>query len=265
LAAARKAWPGEAQVTARTLLVVLAIVYALAAPAAAQDPKAGADASAAAPPAASPAPPRSEAASAAAREMVRMIFVDSGIVPAALEMVAAQRLPALAQQVRSSALYGRLSRQRRAAVDAYIDTFDDLLTETVNARMPAVIERATAATLAMYTDSELAEIVAFLRTESARTFIVAAMTAGLGSAAGGAETIPEMTPQQMADFAAFEHRPAGRRFGETSVQWFQMLGTTFESTLADAGPALSQRVQRDFCLVLERDCPAALRQELGLN
>lgn len=254
--------------TVRTLLVVvLAIVCALAAPAAAQDPKAGADASgAAAPPlAASPAPARSEAATAAAREMVQMMFVDSGIVPAALEIASAQQTPVLAQQVRTSALYGRLSRQRRAAVDAYIETFEDLLTETVNARMPAVIERATAATLAMYTDSELAEIVVFLRTESARTFIVAAMTAGLRSAAGGADTIPEMTPQQMADFEAFERRPAGRRFAQTSLQWFQMLGTTFQGALADAGPALSQRVQRDFCVVLERDCPAALRRELGLN
>jgi hypothetical protein len=253
--------------TARTLSVVLAIVCALAGPAAAQDPKGGAEASGAAapPPAASPAPPRSEAATAAAREMVRIIFVDSGIVPAALEIVAAQQLPALAQQVRTSPLYGTLSRQRRAAVDAYIETFDDLLNEAVNARMPDVIERTTAATLAMYTDSELAEIAAFLRTESARTFILAAMMSGLRSAAGGPDAIPEMTPQQMADFAAFESRPAGRRFSETSVQWFQMLGTTFQSTLADAGPALSQRVQRDFCVVLERDCPAALRRELGLN
>lgn len=249
--------------TARRLFAVLMLFCAAVAPAAAQDSGAGATANAAP---TSPAPARSEAATAAAREMVEMMFVDSGVIPAALEIASAQLLPQFTQEIRNSQLYGRLSRQRRAAVDAYIDTFDDLLSETVHAQMPEVIERTTAGTLAMYTDAELAEIVTFLRTESARMLLTDALKAGLRAAAGGpGETGPQPTPQQIADFDAFERTPVGRRFAESVRQWFDMLGASFQSALADAGPAMSERVQRDFCVVLERDCPAALRRQLGLN
>lgn len=255
--------------TVRSLLVVLMLVCASAAPAAAQDqaPKEAVDASVAPAPAGdtSSASSRSEAATAAAREMVRMMFIDSGVISGAVEIVSVQQLPALVQSVRGSALYRSLSRRRRTAVDAYVESFGDLFGEVINAEMPEVLERATAGTLATYSDAELIEIAAFLRTETARAVIGSAMMAGLRAAAGNDTGRAEPTAGQLAEMDAFARTPAGRRFSETAIRWYEMLGQTFESELADVGPVLSERVQRDFCVVLESDCPRALRRQLGLN
>jgi hypothetical protein len=199
---------------------------------------------------------------ASARDMVRAIYIESGIVEMAVDLANSERMPQIVESVRQSAMYRDLPQHRRTALEAYLNTLDDLVAEIINEAVAGTIETGAAGTLGLYSDDEILAIGAFLASEPARETlralmrsVVEAETSGQGFDAARFEP----TPEQQGLFDEFGQTPAGARFLATGGDWFVMLTRAFESRTALASAGVGDRVQRDMCAILESDCPPHIR------
>jgi len=213
-----------------------------------------------------PPPPaadaRSPAAAESARDIARLIFVESRVFDYAIEVAMAQQMPALRERWLQSPGYRRLTPERREALTQYFDNMDDLIREEIDRAMPQLVERGAAITLNTFSDAEIAEIAPFMRRDVVRNAMFRALTGGVDAASKATSTAPpEPTPEELMAFAEFSQTPAGRAFEARVEPWMTELGGSIEVGLASVGPAVMQRIMTDMCAIMGPQCPSQLQRQ----
>lgn len=197
----------------------------------------------------------SAATVAAARDFMSLLMVESGAIDRSLERAASELMPVLTSQFETAPFFAQLPAARRDALRTYMrERYPALLGEMVAENTPRMLDNAAAQLASLFSEQEMTDIAAFVRTEPARGAMVRLVLSGV-EGKGDAT----LSPEEEAAFVAFALSPSGRAFEQRLGPALELLGPTIESGFTDLVPALQVRVAADICALLENDCPPALR------
>lgn len=206
-----------------------------------------------------PASERSAEAVEAARAMMRLLLIDSGAIPIAVEQAFSAQLPAMRQSITNAPFYADLSPARQQALSAYLETLPAVVNQELQAVLPTVVETSAQEMLALFTDREIVDISAFMRSEAVRDTIVRTVLGGVNAHFGGAQE-PELSPEEEAAFAAFEATPSGIAFAAKSDAFSDAMERSISTGFMSVVPALQGRMLRDMCDIMGDQCPSQMQQ-----
>lgn len=199
-----------------------------------------------------------------AREMARILLLDSGVVGVAVESAFAERGPQLRQQLLGSEMYANLRPSAQRALAIWIDGIPGMVREEVAAAMPGIAEDFAQHIAPLFSDSEITEIVAFLNEPVTRAAFLRTVVAGVRSAAtDGRAGLPDLSPEENLAFATFAITPAGRALDEKGDQLGQHLRQAMTTGSQALMPRIQQRMMRDMCAALGDECPSHLRRAIA--
>jgi hypothetical protein len=240
--------------------IVFAFIFLLtAAPVAVTEQAATAQQQSVAALADAPPPPTPEAL-AAARSLNRAVLIDSRIFDEGLDYALEQEMPALRAEIEQSPFYASLNAaHRRAVMDFFANALPAMAREAISALLPEIVEDTAAETAGMFSEDELRDIEAFMRTQAARDVMITAMRAGVTSDRRDDDI--HLTPAQQAASAAFEATPSGQVFTQNSDAYFKLLTDALERRMARLSVDLRMRAMQQLCTALGSECPPALRNQ----
>lgn len=195
----------------------------------------------------------------AAREMLQAMLIDSDILEdMSLE---AFRLvtPQINSQLTNSPFYASLTPAHQRALLAYLEGFPTIGQEESMAGSSDLLDRFAPQMASHFTENELNDITAFIRTPEGHSVFYRSVLEGVRSAARGesAATEPEQTDAETAALLRFSLTPGGAAFNARANTISPMMREIGQASTGS--PRVVARLQRDVCAVLEDQCPAQLR------
>jgi len=206
-----------------------------------------------------------QATVAAARDLLQLVLVDSEIMPIALNEASREVVPMLSAQMRSAPFFASLSPERRNAVLDYLENrYPHVVGEMIDARMPFMLDRSAERIAPLFSEHEMIEIAAFLRTEPVRSAVFRALRSGVvdgasGKGDGGDADDVTYTAEEEAAFDRFSRTPAGRAFERNLDPMMDAMTESIMSDFSSLLPELQLRVAQDVCSVLADECPREFR------
>lgn len=198
------------------------------------------------------APAPSEAEGAAARAMLAAFVIESGLLDAVLDQAVAEELPQLHALTNDPALRAEIGPERYARVQAFLDTLPAIVREEVQRAVPAAIELSAPAIAELFTEEEMAGILAFLQREDTRDLIRRM-----------ARNQSDLTAADIALAEQFGRSRAGRAFIRHGDAMFAVLEQALDEITPGMIATLTQRVAIGMCEPLGDACPANLREQTG--
>lgn len=206
-----------------------------------------------------PATARSAEAVEAAHAVMRLLLIDSGAIPIAVEQAFSSQLPEMRRSIMAAPFFSSLHATRQQALTAYLETLPSVVNEELQAVLPAVVETAAQEMLTLFSDREIVDISSFMRSDAARETIVRSVLGGVNAHFGGPQE-PELTAEESAAFAAFEATPSGMAFAAKSAAFNAAMERTISTGFMSVVPALQSRMLRDMCDIMGDQCPAHMQQ-----
>lgn len=183
---------------------------------------------------------------AAARDLVRALLIDSGLMRMAIDTVWAQYAP----QVREQALQmPDVSDRGRRAVIAFLETAPTIVQEEVDRLSPQIIASAAPEIADVFTDQELNDIAQFMRDERTRTLFARIITNNMGG----------LTVDDLRYVRDFSSSPAGLALSRKGDQLSAAIERALDGASAQLTESLTQRIFDGVCAALADECPTALR------
>lgn len=205
-------------------------------------------------------PPAASAASpahvAAAREALTAMLVESGALTTGATVAVTQFAPQLRQQLEAAPFFASLTPARQQAALAYLDRFPGVAAEEVMRASPAVLDTYAVRTTAIFTQTELGDIAAMLRTPAGRSLFVS----GVASGASGQAGPPEPTAEEMAQLEAFNQTAGGRAWIAREAEFSALLREMGGASMQAGMPMAMARFARDICGLIGDQCPPELQQ-----
>lgn len=196
-----------------------------------------------------------EATASALRDVYQALFFDSGMFDA----MADHYLPQFRQTITTSPIYQRGNARRRADLDALVARTPELMREEVIAESNAMSNNIAAEVGAIVTPEELRDYADLMRLPLWQRHIDAMARAAAQTNGRTTDYQVEFSPEEQAQLEAMEARPAAQALIRTNGA----LGDIIDREMRAAGPRIQPRLQQrlagEFCNLLGRDCPPAMR------
>lgn len=194
---------------------------------------------------------------AAARDMLHAFLIDTGTLETsslqAFELMGHQfRQPILASQ-----MYIAFPPARQEALLAYMNNLGPVVQEEALRGAPQVIEQFAPRVAALFSETHLRDIAAFMRTPEGSSFFLRSVTEGVRREATGELVRTQPSAAEMAAAEAFDQTPAGRAFTARAREMGAVMHDLGAASVG--GPHIINRIRRDMCAVLESDCPRGWR------
>lgn len=199
-----------------------------------------------------PAAEVSPARYAAAIELAEELLVHSGGLRLAVEEAAASLMPEFRNNIRQSPPYVNGTRERRRALDTFMDNLPTMIREEAVAATPTMIEYMAQGFAQMFDETTSRAVATHLRQPPVREEFLAGVR-------GGARNEPPAptSPEAAALNAAFSETPEGQAFMQHEQRVYDLLG---EAMRVGFAAPMQRRVFREFCAALGDECPPALQQ-----
>jgi len=232
----------------RTLVLSVGLLFA-AAPTYAQTPE----------PPAAPSSVQHEETASALRELYQALFFDSGMFDTMIE----HYLPQYSQTITTSEIYRVGGNRRRADLDALIARTPDIMRDEIIAEASAMSGNIAPRVSDLVTPEELRDFADLMRSPLWERHIQAAMARMAASNGQSIEDLGvEFTPEEEAQFNAMSERPAAQALMRTGPVLMAVIDAEFEAAAPRIQQRTQQRLARELCDLLGRDCPPALRATL---
>ncbi|MEQ1618407.1 MAG: hypothetical protein ABL883_08700 [Terricaulis sp.] len=190
----------------------------------------------------------------AARETLSALLLDSGFL-SAISLEAFHRgTPFLRSRISDWPFYGSLSPEKRRALAAYVDGFPPMGQAEAIRGASELIDRFAPQVAALFSESELHDISAYVHTPEARGFM---LRAGLDGVHGEPSGSNEASETEVAAWIRFSQTPGGAAMIERLPQFGAMMSDI--GAASTGSPRVSARMQHDFCAILAEQCPAPWR------
>jgi len=234
----------------RALLLATGLLFA--SPALAQTPT---------PPAAETPQPSPEAI-AAARDFYTAMIFDGGALDALAPVFAEYMTPQIRTTLTNSAMYRGVSAEKRARIDAFVDTLPEILIAEFGREMARATDRVAPQFARIMTVEELQGATAFLRSPDMDPLWAQLMTE-VGETDGNSTqgTLPDWngTPEGRA----FAQTPAGLALIRAEPQIDAILSAESPVIFTAMSGRIELLVMTGLCDALQEECPAQVRQSLG--
>lgn len=205
-------------------------------------------------------PPTASTASpahvAAAREALTAMLVESGALTTGARVAVTHYAPQLRQQLETAPFFAGLTPERQQAALAYLDRFPNVAAEEVERASPSVLDTYSLRTAAIFSEAELNDIAAMLRTPAGRSLFVS----GVASGASGEATPPEPTAEELAQLEAFNQTAGGRAWVARETEFSALLREMGGASMQAGMPMAMARFARDVCGLIGDQCPPELQQ-----
>lgn len=194
----------------------------------------------------------------AARDTLQAMMLDTNSL--SLASLEAFRLltPQFRGQIQASPFYASLTSQRQQAVTEYIDGFAVIGQAETLRGAPDLLDRFSPRMAALFTERELSDIAAFMRTPEGSSFFLRSVIDGVrAEAPGGAPPATQPSDAETAALLRFAQTPGGVAMDQREPQLSPLMREFGEA--ATGAPHISQRLQRDLCAIAGEQCPPAWR------
>lgn len=195
-----------------------------------------------------------------ARTALNVMLVESGALSVGTTEAFSTLTPDLRNSFVNAPFFAGLSPARQQAVRAYFDRLPGLAADEVMRGAPALVERYTPRTAALFSASELNDIAAFMTTEDGRSIFIDGVRAGV-AARGQAAAAPTFSETQLRALAQFSQTTGGRAWSERSAQFNALLGEAGREAVTSVAPQIRGRMFNDLCALMEQQCPNELRAQ----
>lgn len=195
---------------------------------------------------------------AAAREALSAMMVDNG--SASMATLESFRLivPMFRQQITASPFYVSLTPQRQAAIDTYMsERMPDIAHGEAMRGVPELLTRFAPRMAALFSEAELADVIAYMRSPESASFIRREMLRGVNAALGNDSEATPPTAEEAAAYDRFLQTPGGAAFAARLHQLQPVLREFGYATTS--APPIAARLRRDMCAIAEDQCPPAWR------
>ena len=191
---------------------------------------------------------------AAASETLHTMMIDSDLLSEISIEASREVRPILQSQITSWPFYNSLSSEKRQAIAAYIDNFPPIAQEETMRGAPEVLESFVPRFAALFSETQLHDINAYMRLPEAQSF---SLRAALGGVQSGPAASVEPTARELGAWNYFARTPGGVALVEQMDPFSTMMrGIGYAAT---SNPRVSSRLRRDFCAILTNQCPAQWR------
>ncbi len=201
---------------------------------------------------------------AAAGDLLQALLFESGVVAAASDSMATQRMPALRASVLNSPLFNSVTPAHQARWLAHLDTMPELMNTLITDVFGDVAERAAPRVTARLTADELAQIAVFMRTPEMRSMLLGMVERRVGGESANAHQ-PFGDWRRGADGAvnAFALTPAGQAFEREELMLAQIFAEETNTVMSGITPRVQSLIYSGLCEALEDECPPQIRSALG--
>lgn len=235
--------------TLRGALFGMALAFCATMPASAQETRE---------PASAPAAPQLSAEQIAAGEnLFRAIVFDGGALNRIFEVLEAEMLPGLREDILASPIYRNASPEQREALMLVVDDLVPYMHREILAEMNAVGARAAPRFAERMSIEHLNETAEFMRSPEMQ----ARWRALVDERVVADKPMPSFPNWESA--GAFAQTPAGEAFARESEAFGDILDEESEQALALAFPRMLAELAGRMCDALGSDCPQHLRDASG--
>ncbi|MEQ1811432.1 MAG: DUF2059 domain-containing protein [Terricaulis sp.] len=190
----------------------------------------------------------------AASETLQAMLIDSGVLSAASLEAFRTVTPQIRGQFTATPFYQSLSADKQQAVSAYINDFPPIGQQETMLGAPELIERFAPQLAQIFSEAELGDIAAFMRTPEGQSFFMRSVLDGVNSQ----ETaMSSLSQTEMNALMRFSQTPGGAALNERVAQLGPLMRNVGEA--ATGSVRVSNRMQRDLCVILAEQCPAQWR------
>jgi hypothetical protein len=193
---------------------------------------------------------------AAARDMLTGMLVDSGALQYAVSQAFGGMHDQMQQQIESSDMFRNLTAAHQQSVRSYFDSLPDVMNQEMSGVVPQILDQASPRVAAMFTETQMHDVAAFVRTSAGRNAILRGVAHG---ATNNANAGPPPSDTDAAAEAAFDATPSGQAFNAHGAEFNQQVGDIMNASFSALVPHLQQRMARDLCDRMESECPPNIR------
>ncbi|ANP44801.1 DUF2059 domain-containing protein [Candidatus Viadribacter manganicus] len=190
----------------------------------------------------------------ASRHYVSTLLLDTGVLSEVSLVAFNIVMPTVRQALRTSAFFVSLPPERQQAMFDYLTNSGPVLQEEVLRGAPQLVEQFAPRFAALFSEAELNDITAFMRTAVGGSAFLKYVLAGATRAP------PELTAEETSALETFAETPGGIAFGARASELgplMRELGYT-----ATSAPHVRARLERDMCEIAGPECPDAWRSDL---
>jgi hypothetical protein len=193
-----------------------------------------------------------------ARDALRAMLIDSEVLSQASSQTFTALIPVYREQFESALFFGALATSQRRAVLAYIDNAAPIVQEETARAAPELIDRFAPRLATIFTEAELTDIAAFMRTPlGAHMFRHSVFEAAQHNASGDHTDHDDFTPEELEAIQVFENTPGGIALNAHIRELAPLMREI--GTAALNAPTVGARIQRDICAIAGTRCPRAWR------
>jgi hypothetical protein len=190
---------------------------------------------------------------AAAQDTLRAILIDTGSLAAGSLQAFTILAPQFRAQVAATPMFAGLTPARQRALTTYIEAIGPIGQEETLRGASVVIERFAPSLAALFSESELTGIAAYLRTPEGGAYFLRSVQDGVQAEATGQQVNTQASAEETAALAAFEATPAGIAFNARSNEMAALMNEVGRASTG--APHIGVRFRRDMCALLEEQCP----------
>jgi len=195
----------------------------------------------------------------AGRDALSAILIDTGALAAGSLQAFTLLAPQFRASITASPVYAALTPDRQRALVAYLDNIGTVGREETLRGAPAVITQFAPSLAALFSESDLAAIAAFMRTPEGGSFFLRSVQEGVQAEATGQPVTTQATPEETAAVAAFEQTPAGAAFNARGGDMAMLMNQVGRASTG--APHIAARFRRDMCEIMGDQCPPAFQQQ----